>query len=134
MNRIFAWVFLNCLIATNCAFVHAARLHEDLLPENTWLTVSVADVSKLSEAYDKGPLPVLFEQKGMDSVMEKLQESSIGKQFSDLTVSGELLTWQAFINNFPGRITFACISNTHACKTAHSAPTHKFQPEVYFGH
>ena len=107
MNRIFAWVLLNCSIATNCAVVHAARSHEDVLPENTWLTVSVADLSELTEVYLKGPLPALFDRKEIHPFMEKLKESSIGKQFSGLTVTGELLTWQVFIEKFPGRITFA---------------------------
>lgn len=77
---------------------------EHYLPEDTWFVTSVDDLSGLSEKFESGDAAKYFSDDGFGQLLKPLKESTYWKHLSSLTVGGEPLTWEQFVEHFPGRV------------------------------
>lgn len=80
---------------------------EQYLPEDTWLSVSVKSLSGLTEDYRASELPGLIEEDKLGSLLAPLKATPYWSHFSNLTTGGEPLTWDLFIEKYPGRVVIA---------------------------
>lgn len=89
------------------AFAMAETPLEHYLPEDTWVTISIEDLSDLTQAYRDSELPTLLEEDKLGGVLAPLRANPYWSHLSNLTVAGEPLTWDIFLEKYPGRALLA---------------------------
>jgi len=110
-------IFLSgwaALLAIFCPSISAKIPLEHYLPEDTWLAISAERLSDMTAEFKESELSSKLGEDEWDALLAPLKANPYWAHLSNLTVSGEPLTWDMFVEKHPERVLLAFIGDETA--------------------